>query len=393
MSFSDAKSKFPNHMKAAETNSFCVSLQIEKSDAVEIINNSDKVYLSYHWFNDDMSEYKWDNNRVPILSTPNQGYFTATLDVVAPNTSGVYILQLDIVEEGIRWFSSSGLLDPDSINIKVERNPIGIIKYKIKQAFERSPIHYHRLHAFYLTLSARNQLRKYKNYGKGKRCFIIGNGPSLNGIDITLLKDEVTFGVNAIFLLYDAMGFEPTFYLVEDSLVMEDRCGDIDTRVISSTKIFPTAYKKYLQNHENTYFVEFFNIFDYKDFPHFSKHPTKYCWNGGTVSYFCMQMAYYFGFSEVYLVGFDHSYTIPKSALVDGYTITSTEDDVNHFAPNYFGKGYRWHDPLVHRMEISYKKARNIFEKSGRKIFNATKGGNLEVFPRVEYESLFGDLG
>ena len=58
--------------------------------------------------------------------------------------------------------------------------------------------------------------------GKG-RCFIIGNGPSLNRTDLTKLRDEVTFGVNGLFLKFEEMGFTPTFYVVEDHLVAEDR--------------------------------------------------------------------------------------------------------------------------------------------------------------------------
>jgi hypothetical protein len=99
------------------------------------------------------------------------------------------------------------------------------------------------------------------------------------------------------------------------------------------------------------------------------------------------------GFSKVYLIGFDHSYTIPKDAQVSGVDILSQSDDPNHFVPGYFGRGYRWHDPRVDRMEQAYRRAGEAFEADGRKIYNATVGGRLEVFERVEYSSLFAGKG
>ena len=112
-------------------------------------------------------------------------------------------------------------------------------------------------------------------------------------------------------------------------------------------------------------------------------------WTGGTVSYLCMQLAYYMGFRQVYLVGFDHSYRIPKDAVIKGNDILSQSADPNHFSGDYFGKGKRWHDPMVDRMATAYGKAKKYYEKSGRQIINATAGGKLEVFDRMPYDGLF----
>ena len=58
-------------------------------------------------------------------------------------------------------------------------------------------------------------LEAYRNRYAGKRAFILGNGPSLNMLDLSKLAGEVTFGTNGIFYLFDRMGFKPTFYVVE----------------------------------------------------------------------------------------------------------------------------------------------------------------------------------
>ena len=107
------------------------------------------------------------------------------------------------------------------------------------------------------------------------------------------------------------------------------------------------------------------------------------------MSYLCLQLAYHMGFRDVYLLGFDHSYVVPADARLDGNRIETTSTDPNHFHPDYFGKGLRWHQPRVDRMEIAYIRARQHFEYADRTVWNATVGGQLEVFPRVAYDALF----
>lgn len=238
--------------------------------------------------------------------------------------------------------------------------------------------------------SNERRLRALRNAHAGERCFIIGNGPSLNAIDLTLLRDERTFGVNAIYTNYHKMGFYPTYYVVEDYLVAEDRAAEINAYDKSRVKFFGNYLRYCLQPDPSTIVLNI--LLDYRDhprFPHFSRNALEKVWVGGTVSYVCMQLAYYLGFSEVYLVGFDHSYSVPKDAARQDVVITSRSDDVNHFDPSYFGQGKRWHDPRVDRMTKAYIRAAEVFASDGRAIKNATAGGMLEVFERVDYRALF----
>jgi glycosyltransferase involved in cell wall biosynthesis len=236
----------------------------------------------------------------------------------------------------------------------------------------------------------RMTLEMLANKYAGRRAFIIGNGPSLNKLDMTKLKGEITFGVNSIFYNFDKMGFKPTFYVVEDKLVAEDRAKEIN-ELDGMTKIFGQYTKKYkLQDRDDVIWANVIVDYEkYPDFPHFSENAAACLWVGGTVSYLCMQLAYYMGLSEVYLVGFDHNYVIPADANMDGTIITSASDDPNHFHPEYFGKGKRWHDPCLERMELAYHRAKQVYEQNGRKIYNATVGGKLDIFPRVDYNRLF----
>jgi len=233
------------------------------------------------------------------------------------------------------------------------------------------------------------RIHKLRNRHTGERCFIIGNGPSLNKIDLFKLKNEVTFGVNAIYTNFDNMGFLPNYYVVEDIFVAEDRKEEIN-KLDGPTKFFGNYLSYCFEPSDKTMWLNVrFRYDDYRNFPHFSKNVLRQVWTGGTVSYISLQLAYYMGFKEVYMIGFDHHYSIPSEVKIEGTEILSLGDDVNHFNKDYFGKGKRWHDPMVNRMEIAYQKARVAFEKDGRKVFNATAGGNLEVFDRISYEELF----
>jgi hypothetical protein len=241
----------------------------------------------------------------------------------------------------------------------------------------------------YLTQNERRFASLRSKY-QGKRCFLIGNGPSLNKIDLTKLKEEFTFGVNAIYLNYEKMKFHPTFYVVEDFLVAEDRAAEINAYKGPEVKFFGTFLEYVLKQDEKTIVTNTYLNYWEPFVPYFSTNCVRNMGVGGSVTFQCLQLAYFMGFSEVYLIGFDHNYKIPKEANLDiSNQIISQSDDENHFNKDYFGKGYRWHDPKVERMEQSYILAGEMFKKDGRKVYNATVGGKLDVFERVNYDDLF----
>ena len=237
------------------------------------------------------------------------------------------------------------------------------------------------------------QLKTLRNKFSGKRVFIIGNGPSLNKHDLDLLKDEYSFGVNGIFYKTRELGFRPTFYVVEDKHVMQDNIKEIN-KFECKYKFFPKDYKGIVTNTKNCYFFTmdkgyYHKLSPYFCIPRFSADASRKVYCGQSVTMINIQLAYYLGFTAVYLIGMDHSYSIPENANVNGETIESTDDDPNHFHPDYFGKGKKWHDPHLDRVERTYQYMKLSYEAKDRKIYNATIGGNLEVFDRVDYNKLF----
>ena len=227
---------------------------------------------------------------------------------------------------------------------------------------------------------------------RGQRAFVIGGGPSLRQTDVRLLKDEITIGCNAIFLMFGEMGFMPTYYTVEDVLVAEDREDTINS-IRGTTKILPRDLSYCLRPDEDTIYINFVRDYNTRPFRFSSDFIRRVFW-GGTVTYLNLQLAYYLGCREVYLIGIDHNYQPPaQKDEVAGTVITSRTEDINHFHPDYFGPGYRWHDPKVGRMEIAYKQAKQFFAENGGVICNASAETQLEVFPRVSYGDLFRGQG
>ncbi|CAA6812760.1 MAG: FIG00855465: hypothetical protein [uncultured Sulfurovum sp.] len=234
------------------------------------------------------------------------------------------------------------------------------------------------------------ELKQYHNMFQGERCFVIGNGPSLNKCDLSLLKDEYSFAVNGIFYKTREMGYRPNFYMVEDGHVVNDNIKEIN-KFDCEHRFFPYIYKNKIRKTKKTHFfnadLSFYN--SKNPIAQFSTDFSEKAYAGQSVTMMQLQLAYYLGFTEVYLIGMDFSYDVPTSTEITGNTYESNEDDPNHFHPDYFGKGKKWHDPKLDRVLMNYEKCKEAFEEDGRKIYNATVGGKLELFERKDYDKLF----
>ena len=223
------------------------------------------------------------------------------------------------------------------------------------------------------------RLRPLHNSCQGKRCFIIGNGPSLKNTDMRKLRGEYTFGMNRIYLMFPELGFETSFFVSINDLVIEQCAADIQK--LSIPKFIAWHAHPWLQPDENMFFLHT----SYTG-PKFATDITKRLWEGATVTYVALQVAYYLGFSEVILIGVDHSFATKGKPNT---TVVSEGDDPNHFNPAYFGKGFRWQLPDLDTSEVGYAMARQAFEADSRRVLDATVGGKLTIFPKVDYNTLF----
>ena len=221
------------------------------------------------------------------------------------------------------------------------------------------------------------RLREMKDRYRGERCFIIGNGPSLRDMDLSVLRDEHTFGLNRAPLLFTRMGFQTTFLVCVNRLVIE-QSGD-ELLNASCAKFVSWQGRRFLPASADVTYLKSRRGLA------FATDPSRGVWEGGTVTYVAMQLAHHFGFETVILIGVDHSFATkgpPNQETI------SAGSDPNHFDPSYFGKGYRWHLPDLERSEMAYGLAKRQFEASGRTILDATVGGKLTVFAKVSFDAL-----
>jgi hypothetical protein len=223
------------------------------------------------------------------------------------------------------------------------------------------------------------QVKKYKDAHKGQRAFIMGNGPSLAKTDVSLLAKEITFGMNRVYLAYPEWGFENDYFVSINNLVMEQASDDISK--LNMPKFLSWRSHSLMKEDSS-------NVFLHTTYerPKFAKDLWARIWEGATVTYVALQVAYYMGFDPVILIGVDHNFNSKGKA---NSTVVSEGKDRDHFDSRYFGRGFRWQLPDLETSEVAYKMAREAFEADGRRVLDATIGGKLNVFPKVEYDLLF----
>jgi len=243
------------------------------------------------------------------------------------------------------------------------------------------------------TVENERELAALKDKHQGKRCFILGNGPSLKTSDLDKLKNEITFAFNKIYLAFDQTEWRPTYYVVEDHWVAKQNYKTING-LRGFTKLFPTLLvdKIKVPRFKNSiYFrLEWPGWGTEKELPKpFSSDALDRLYLGATVTYTAMQLACYMGIREIYLIGVDFSFEIPKKTDPTNERILISSGETNHFHPDYRRPGEKWYIPNLNRQERAFSVANKAMKEFGGNIYNATRGGKLEVFPRVDFDTLF----
>lgn len=225
-----------------------------------------------------------------------------------------------------------------------------------------------------------------KDKYKGQRCFVIGNGPSLRPEDLDLLKDEVTFASNGIYKIFDSTDWRPTFYTIFDEGVGKRQEVIENASKLSSIKFFrQEGYLTYRKISGNKCFIRSWHSRKYLDYPKFSENLTEGLYSIATVTYCMIQIARWMGFEEIYILGADNRYAY--SRLRDGSIVK------NEGVASYFSEmGEKLPDPLTAastwEMDVAYEYAEKYSREHGFRIYNATRGGFLEKFERVNLDEI-----
>lgn len=233
-------------------------------------------------------------------------------------------------------------------------------------------------------------LRSLENKHLNERCFIVATGPSLRIEDVEKLSNEFTFSVNSIFLIGDKTKWRSTYYLCLDEQHMKkmlDNYGDKIDSVSKDYKFFNANSKKEIEEYrnkgnklENYAYLNISRVNELryvnskKPFFFFRKNPLCGIYNSGTVTNSAIIMAMWMGFKEIYLLGTDCNYSgkirhVEKDWNEDNMSITEKE--------------------LIElRMKNGFAEISREAKKMGVKIYNATRGGMLEDFERIDFDTI-----
>ena len=213
-----------------------------------------------------------------------------------------------------------------------------------------------------------DNIDKFKNIHAGKRCFIMATGPSIEKQDLSLMKNDIVIGCNLSILNYT-----PNYLGISDNgMWTRNRDKIINTpcpKFVCACKNVSINNSIYMINRTPT------SEKLYKAQKSFSKNLKLLHYAPSVVLTVAIPLAWHMGFKSIFLIGCDctrgHFYDKNKEIA----------DKLEHRnKPAFHGNDWK----------LKYwRSAKVLFELSGGKIYNATHGGNLDIFKRVEYESLF----
>lgn len=237
-----------------------------------------------------------------------------------------------------------------------------------------------------LTLDAM-YIRTLKNTKKGKRCFIVGNGPSLTVEDLNKLKEEDTFAFNRIYYIFDKTEWRPTYYMCVDTGVLGMNLPEIEKLNLPNIILSNIARYSVKTQTENIHY-----LYDYSKFkinrwgfdpPYISEDVSEHFCFCFTVTFDAIQLAIYMGYSEIYLLGVDHNYSVKvnaKGRITRDGSIKDYFDGLEKTAITAMN---------YEATTAAFKEAKIYCDSHGIVIRNATRGGKLEVFTRIDFDTLF----
>ena len=230
----------------------------------------------------------------------------------------------------------------------------------------------------------------------GRRGFILCSGPSIKSQQLTVLKNELCIGVSNFFVHPDYATINPRYHCIAPlhaPFTNEDGLRWFRTmdRPLAGRELFLSLTDRHLVQTGDLFqstlvhYLSFGRSWAKHRAPNISldaRLPSPQ-----SVSIFALMVALELGFSEIYLLGVDH---------------TSLNFQNGQYAYNHFYTGQQRNSlgemppPPDLETEFSsyvtlwrqYKALREVAAARSVKIFNATRGGLLDVFPRVEFESL-----
>ncbi len=240
------------------------------------------------------------------------------------------------------------------------------------------------------------KLRALKNTHMGRRCVLVGNGPSLTAGDLEAIKNEVTFGCNMIFKSFEFTAWRPDYYFVIDSAYIKNHSTELAD--VLDMPVFTVAQRLHLwkKRPKNLMWSYLYKDDRYRPF---CNPPKGVDLQKSTVMVLMIEMAVYMGFSEIYLIGVDASNTHAAAGathFMDNNFSQKTQRVIQKRSAN-FSKNAMTMEGLgqmvLDHSLLAYAGLWEYAARRGVRIFNATRGGFLEVFPRADLDDVLRRVG
>lgn len=223
-----------------------------------------------------------------------------------------------------------------------------------------------------------SKIKEFKCKHQGERCFIVATGPSLTLADLESIKGEVTFGMNSITKIFDQTEWRPTYYGIQDRQVYEKMEESILKNYKDANNVFvadeldklfdlPSNFIRFPYNGNYHIYSRKYEEYSAK----FSDDAYVVVYDGYSITYSLIEIAVYMGFKEIYLLGADCTYVKGKK---------------NHFVESGFVDKNAY--TSFNRLLTGYKEIKKYCDSHSVKVYNATRGGALEIFPRVALERI-----
>ena len=226
------------------------------------------------------------------------------------------------------------------------------------------------------------ELAALRDRHAGKRGWIIGNGPSVRLEDLAAIPaDDVKFCFNRFYLSYDLHPLREDYVVSADTLMVADFGQDM-IELSTGLPLFCLA-RTALPRLDGPHVV--LQPFD-GYLPLFSMDPAAFVGVGGSSVCVALQMAHYMGLRDVVLYGIDYSFTM-KLQRDPRFPFPVSFDDGNHFITSY-RSAKPWCPPTWRDISSGFLNARVAFDTTGGQVRNATRGGRLETFARVDFDAL-----
>ncbi|WP_296366706.1 hypothetical protein [Vulcanococcus sp. Clear-D1] len=221
------------------------------------------------------------------------------------------------------------------------------------------------------------RLNRFLDCHRGERMVLVCNGPSLNQTDFAPIRGEICMGLNKIYLGFKRFRFYPRYYLAINRRVIEQGADEIRRlacirflRDLEGCNPLPESALTYLLHSRPE--------------QRFHENLCEGFFEGFTVTFAALQIAFFMGFSEVVIVGMDHRYAY-KGLPNEAHKLVGA--DPNHFDPSYFS-GHTWDNPDLQNSERYYSMARESYEAAGRRIIDCTVDGACAVFEKGRLEEV-----